>query len=215
MNEKLDMSSAENNQDPTPAATKKILTSSSSTTKLRKIPGIPIQRSWREPAEKSDDSRSSGDGDGDGYEVEEDVGDYGLGRFAYGKSEPLELNVSQDDDSIILASTLGLNRIRTRSSPLPSPLRCSSSSRNPSNIGDVGSKKGNVANKEKLRAGVEACTSQLPNLNPIHQGTHHFFLSLCRITLFTSLIFSLLLFFLSFFFVFIITLNFNVSLDSC
>ncbi|KAL1151686.1 hypothetical protein V6Z11_A09G058900 [Gossypium hirsutum] len=163
------MSSAENNQDPTPAATKKILTSSSSTTKLRKIPGIPIQRSWREPAEKSDDSRSSGDGDGDGYEVEEDVGDYGLGRFAYGKSEPLELNVSQDDDSIILASTLGLNRIRTRSSPLPSPLRCSSSSRNPSNIGDVGSKKGNVA-KEKLRAGVEACTSQLPNLNPIHQG---------------------------------------------
>ncbi|TYJ17428.1 hypothetical protein E1A91_A09G051800v1 [Gossypium mustelinum] len=163
------MSSAENNQDPTPAATKKILTSSSSTTKLRKIPGIPIQRSWREPAEKSDDSRSSGDGDGDGYEVEEDVGDYGLGRFAYGKSESLELNVSRDDDSIILASTLGLNRIRTRSSPLPSPLRCSSSSRNPSNIGDVGSKKGNVA-KEKLRAGVEACTSQLPNLNPIHQG---------------------------------------------
>ncbi|MBA0829628.1 hypothetical protein Goarm_014220, partial [Gossypium armourianum] len=168
------MSSTENNQDPTPAPTKKILTSSTSTTKLRKIPGIPIQRSWREPAEKSDDSRSSGDGDGDGdgddYEVEEDVDDYGLGRFAYGKSESLELNVSRDDDSIILASTLGLNRIRTRSSPLPSPLRCSSSSRNPSNIGDVGSKKGNVANKEKLRAGVEACTSQLPNLNPIHQG---------------------------------------------
>ncbi|MBA0587319.1 hypothetical protein Gorai_000451, partial [Gossypium raimondii] len=166
------MSSTENNQDPTPAPTKKILTSSSSTTKLRKIPGIPIQRSWREPAEKSDDSRSSGDGDGDGddYEVEEDVDDYGLGRFAYGKSESLELNVSRDDDSIILASTLGLNRIRTRSSPLPSPLRCSSSSRNPSNIGDVGSKKGNVANKERLRAGVEACTSQLPNLNPIHQG---------------------------------------------
>ncbi|TYG52839.1 hypothetical protein ES288_D09G060600v1 [Gossypium darwinii] len=164
------MSSTENNQDPTPAPTKKILTSSSSTTKLRKIPGIPIQRSWREPAEKSDDSRSSGDGDGDDYEVEEDVDDYGLGRFAYGKSESLELNVSRDDDSIILASTLGLNRIRTRSSPLPSPLRCSSSSRNPSNIGDVGSKKGNVANKEKLRAGVEACTSQLPNLNPIHQG---------------------------------------------
>ncbi|KAL1081355.1 hypothetical protein V6Z11_D09G058900 [Gossypium hirsutum] len=162
------MSSTENNQDPTPAPTKKILTSSSSTTKLRKIPGIPIQRSWREPAEKSDDSRSSGDGDD--YEVEEDVDDYGLGRFAYGKSESLELNVSRDDDSIILASTLGLNRIRTRSSPLPSPLRCSSSSRNPSNIGDVGSKKGNVANKEKLRAGVEACTSQLPNLNPIHQG---------------------------------------------
>ncbi|KAB2011899.1 hypothetical protein ES319_D09G051700v1 [Gossypium barbadense] len=164
------MSSTENNQDPTPAPTKKILTSSSSTTKLRKIPGIPIQRSWREPAEKSDDSRSSGDGDGDDYEVEEDVDDYGLGRFAYGKSESLELNVSRDDDSIILASTLGLNRIRTRSSPLPSPLRCSSSSRNPSNIGDVGSKKRNVANKEKLRAGVEACTSQLPNLNPIHQG---------------------------------------------
>ncbi|KAH1091612.1 hypothetical protein J1N35_018869 [Gossypium stocksii] len=162
------MSSTENNQDPTPAPTKKILMSSSSTTKLRKIPGIPIQRSWREPAEKSDDSRSSGDGDGDDYEVEEDVGDYGLGRFDYGKSESLELNVSRDDDSIILASTLGLNRIRTRSSPLPSPLRCSSSSRNPSNIGDVGSKKGNVANKEKLRAGVEACTSQL--LNPIHQG---------------------------------------------
>ncbi|XP_039025289.1 probable serine/threonine protein kinase IRE [Hibiscus syriacus] len=81
--------------------------------------------------------------------------------------------MSRDDDSIILASTLGLNRIRTRSSPLPSPLRCSSSSssaRKPSTFGNVGGKLGKVPNKEKLRAGIEAYTSRLPNPNPIYQG---------------------------------------------
>ncbi|KAK9028199.1 hypothetical protein V6N11_068010 [Hibiscus sabdariffa] len=148
---------------------------SSSATKLRKIPRIPIQRSWSEPLEKSDDSGSSGDGveddDDDDEEADGEVGDYGFGHFDYGKSESLEPNMSRDDDSIILASTLGLNRIRTRSSPLPSPLRCSSSSaRKPSNLGNVGVKLGKVPEKEKIRAGIEACTSQLPNLSPIDQG---------------------------------------------
>ncbi|KAK9045256.1 hypothetical protein V6N11_059143 [Hibiscus sabdariffa] len=173
------MSSTDNNQDPPPTPSERMTvplsTSSPSSlaSKLRKIPGIPIQRSWSEPAEKSDDSRSSGDGDGvedDDDEAEDEVDDYGFGHFDFGKSESLEPNMSRDDDSIILASTLGLNRIRTRSSPLPSPLRCSSASRKPSNLGNVGVKLGKVANKEKLRAGIEGCTSQLPNLYPIDQG---------------------------------------------
>ncbi|KAL4280346.1 hypothetical protein GQ457_03G013010 [Hibiscus cannabinus] len=173
------MSSTDNNQDPTtPTPTEKMTVTlstsspSSSATKLRKIPRIPIQRSWSEPPEKSDDSGSSGDDDDyDDDEADGEVGDYGFGHFDYGKSESLEPNMSRDDDSIILASTLGLNRIRTRSSPLPSPLRCSSSSaRKPSNLGNVGVKLGKVPKKEKIRAGIEACTSQLPNLNPIDQG---------------------------------------------
>ncbi|KAK8576643.1 hypothetical protein V6N13_032562 [Hibiscus sabdariffa] len=171
------MSSTDNNQDPPPTPSESMTvplstsSPSSSASKLRKIPGIPIQRSWSEPAEKSDDSRSSGDGvEDDDDEAEDEVDDYGFGHFDFGKSESLEPNMSRDDDSIILASTLGLNRIRTRSSPLPSPLRCSSAARKPSNLGNVGVKLGKVANKEKLRAGIEGCTSQLPNLYTIDQG---------------------------------------------
>ncbi|KAE8729919.1 putative serine/threonine protein kinase IRE [Hibiscus syriacus] len=171
------MSSTDNNQDqpPTPTGRMTVTLStsspSSSTSKLRKIPGILIQRSWSEPAEKSDDSRSSGDDvEDDDDEAEDEVDDYGFGLFGFSKSESLELSMGRDDDSIILASTLGLNRIRTRSSPLPSPLRCYSSSRKPSNLGNKGVKLGKVAIKEKLRAGIEGCTSQLPNLYPIDQG---------------------------------------------
>ncbi|XP_022737678.1 probable serine/threonine protein kinase IRE isoform X2 [Durio zibethinus] len=165
------MSSTDKNQDPTPTPTTitTATSSPSSTTKLRKIPPIPIQRSRSEPGEKSDDSRSSGD-DIDEVHEEED-GDFGFGYYDYGEDESFKRNMCGDDDSsIILASTLGLNRIRTRSTPLPSPLRFSSSSRKPSNLGNVGGKLGNVANKEKLCSGIETCTSQCPNLKPIDQG---------------------------------------------
>ncbi|XP_038999367.1 probable serine/threonine protein kinase IRE isoform X1 [Hibiscus syriacus] len=175
------MSSTDNNNDSTRTPTEKMTVTmstsspSSSTSKLRKIPGIPIQRSWSEPPEKSDVSGSNGDGleNDDDDEAEDEVNDYDFGHFDnYGMSESLEQNMSRDDDSIILASTLGLNRIRTRSSPLPSPLRCSSSTsaRKPSNLGNVDVKLGKVPNKEKLKEGIEAYTSQLPNPNPIYQG---------------------------------------------
>ncbi|KAE8678318.1 hypothetical protein F3Y22_tig00111427pilonHSYRG00438 [Hibiscus syriacus] len=144
------MSSTDNNQEyPTPTPTEKMTVTlstsspSSSTSKLRKILGIPIQRSWSEPPEKSDVSGSSGDGlEDDDDEAEDEVDDYDFGHFDYGKSESLEPNMSRDDDSIILASTLGLNRVKL----------------------------GKVPNKEKLRAGIESYTFQLPNLNPIYQG---------------------------------------------
>ncbi|XWS50683.1 hypothetical protein CRYUN_Cryun12cG0107400 [Craigia yunnanensis] len=166
------MSSTGDNQDQTPIPT---VSSSLSTTKLRKIPQIPIQRSQQEPAEKSDGSRSSSisnDVDEDEDEVdekEEEEDDFG--HYDFCKNELFERNMGDDNDSsIILASTLGLNHIKTRSTPLPSPLRFSSSAGTPSNPGNVGSKLGNVAKKEKLTDAIEACTSH-PNINSnIDQG---------------------------------------------
>ncbi|KAL7229553.1 hypothetical protein ACSBR2_008125 [Camellia fascicularis] len=77
--------------------------------KLRKIPPIPVRRSHSKgEIEDAND---------------EDVGD--------AESEC-------EDESIILASSLGLNHIRTRSASLPSPLRFSSSLANPSNKDEVG-----------------------------------------------------------------------------
>ncbi|XVF12359.1 hypothetical protein REPUB_Repub08aG0110200 [Reevesia pubescens] len=166
------MSSTGDSQDPTPATT---TSSSSSMSKLHKIPTITIQRSQQEPAERSDGSRSSSD-DVDHDEEDDDDDDdeddaFGFRHYSYGKNELFEGNMGGDEDSsIILASTLGLNHIKTSSTPSPSPLRFSSSTGTPSNPENVGSKLGNVANKEKLRVGVEACTSQYPNLNPIDQG---------------------------------------------
>lgn len=162
------MSSTDNNQDPTPKST--AASSSSPAIKLRKIPQIPIQRtSHQEPAKNVDGSRSSSDEDSEDEDDDDDFGNY-----HYGKNDLYERNMgSEDDSSILLASTLGLNHIRTRSTPLPSPLRFSSSAGTPSNIGNVGSSKtGNVANKEKLKVGIEAYTSD-PNIIPIDQGADH------------------------------------------
>ncbi|KAK6262182.1 hypothetical protein QUC31_007998 [Theobroma cacao] len=167
---KNDMSSTDRNQNPT--ATPTTTSSSSSMTKLRKIPPIPIQRSQRKPAEKSEGSGSSSD-DADEvddneviYEEEEaEEEDFGFG--SYDENVLVKRNMRGDNDStIILASTLGLNHIRTRSNPLPSPLRFSSSAGTPSNLGHVDSKLGSVSNKEKLISGMEACTSH-SNHSPI------------------------------------------------
>ncbi|XP_058205693.1 probable serine/threonine protein kinase IRE isoform X2 [Rhododendron vialii] len=93
--------------------------------KLRKIPPIPVRRSPGESviADRSDEEDGS---DGEGAESEEEA-------------------------SIVLASSLGLNHIRTRSAPLPSPLRFSSSGGTPSNLGnDAGTGKDGVCPKANL-----------------------------------------------------------------
>ncbi|XP_021286311.1 probable serine/threonine protein kinase IRE [Herrania umbratica] len=143
-------------------------------TKLRKIPPIPIQRSQREPAEKSEGSRSSSD-DADEvdddevvYQEEEEEEEEDFGSGSYDENVLFKRSMRGDNDStIILASALGLNHIRTRSNPLPSPLRFSSSAGTPSNLGNVDSNLGRVSNKEKLISGMEACTSH-PNHSAIN-----------------------------------------------
>ncbi|KAJ8752847.1 hypothetical protein K2173_008582 [Erythroxylum novogranatense] len=71
--------------------------------KLRKIPPIPIRRTQRHVA---DDNRSEPDDNGRVVEAEEQSG-----KRKGGENSP-----------IIMASSLGLNHIRTRSAPSPSPL---------------------------------------------------------------------------------------------
>ena len=176
------MWSANNNQDPAPTprstAPMEKTASPSSTAKLRKIPPIPIHRSQPELAEKSDGdcSRSStDDADEDDYddEYDDDFGDH----YHYNKNILYQRNIRGDNEasSIILASTLGLNHIRTRSNPLPSPLRFSSSAEAPPNPGKPGSKLGIVSNEEKESAGIEAFTCHRV-LNTSDQGTGHFLL---------------------------------------
>lgn len=81
--------------------------STSLKTKLRKIPPIPARRHPRDaPAENKAE-------EGDG----ESENDYN----------------SDDDSDFVLASSLGLNQIRTR--PSPSPLRFSSLAGEPPNLG--------------------------------------------------------------------------------
>ncbi|XP_059624828.1 probable serine/threonine protein kinase IRE [Cornus florida] len=91
----------------------------SSKAKLRKIPPIPIRRSQsrvetgEEDEEISDEDRNNGNGESTHREEEEE----------------------RPPPPIVLASSLGLNHIRTRSAPLPSPLRFSSSAGTCSNLG--------------------------------------------------------------------------------
>ncbi|XVF09682.1 hypothetical protein REPUB_Repub07fG0115900 [Reevesia pubescens] len=168
------MSSTDNNQDPSPTPTPMTTSSSSATTKLRTI------STQRSQFEKSDCNRSSSDDvdeDDDDEEEEEDEDDddddgfgFDFEYYDYRKNELLKREIGGDDDSsIILASTLGLNHIKTRCTPVPSPLRFSSSAGTPSDLGNVGTKLGNVSNKEKLRVGIQGCTSH-HNINPIDQG---------------------------------------------
>ncbi|GLT40305.1 hypothetical protein SLA2020_144500 [Shorea laevis] len=106
-------------------------TPSSSTPKLRKIPPIPIRRSNRES--ESDESASD-----------------------YEDDQEFELEQRIEGSSMILASSLGLNHIRTRSGPASSPLRFSSSVGTPSNLGNGAANIPNAGNyKEKAGAGIE------------------------------------------------------------
>ncbi|KAA8533840.1 hypothetical protein F0562_031357 [Nyssa sinensis] len=85
-----------------------------SSAKLRKIPPIPLRRS-----ESKNETAEIAEGS------DKDCGDY--------ESE-------YEKGSIVVASSLGLNHIRTRSAPLPSPLRFSSSAATPSNLGNDANK---------------------------------------------------------------------------
>lgn len=82
--------------------------------KLRKIPPIPVRRS---------------------------SGEAGIADGEEGGSGGVEGAESEEEASIVLASSLGLNHIRTRSAPLPSPLRFSWVG-TPSNLGGNGADTG-------------------------------------------------------------------------
>lgn len=102
--------------------------SSSSVAKLRKIPAIPLLR---------DSISNAGDSDSDEeYDLDED--------FPY---EP-------DDSSIIMASSLGLNHIRTRSGPLPQRTLAAGM---PSDLGET--------SRTNATAGIES--------EPKHSSTDH------------------------------------------
>ncbi|KAF5959868.1 hypothetical protein HYC85_001077, partial [Camellia sinensis] len=79
-------------------------------------------------------------------EAEEDPSDSGSPGHSKGEIEDAndedvgDAESECEDESIILASSLGLNHIRTRSASLPSPLRFSSSLANPSNKDEVGTR---------------------------------------------------------------------------
>ncbi|KAG6746373.1 hypothetical protein POTOM_050913 [Populus tomentosa] len=102
--------------------------SSPSSFKLRKIPPIPIRR-IRKPEAPLNDTESINNDDGD----DTDGGDKNDDK------EKLEKrNYKADENSpIIMASALGLNHIRTRSLPIPSPLRFSSSAATSSYLGNA------------------------------------------------------------------------------
>lgn len=92
--------------------------------KLRKIPPIPNRRNHRE---ESVDNKEEEEGDG---ESEND-------------------DVSDDDSDFILAASLGLNQIRTRSSP--SPLRFTSLAGEPPNLGNDAKKDKDAAEARPKR----------------------------------------------------------------
>lgn len=96
------------------AATSSPTQPSPSRAKLRKIPPIPIRRSPRHLVEVNEESEEEGDDD------EEDDDD--------------DFTERKGTTPILLAASLGLNHIRTRSAP--SPLRFSSSACTPLNLGE-------------------------------------------------------------------------------
>ncbi|KAL6131880.1 hypothetical protein ACLB2K_070253 [Fragaria x ananassa] len=98
-------SAADTNADP--AAASSPTHASPSRAKLRKIPPIPIRRNPRHLAEVNEESEEEEEGDDDDDEDEDDFRE------------------RRETTPILLAASLGLNHIRTRSAP--SPLRFSSS----------------------------------------------------------------------------------------
>ncbi|KAM7266387.1 hypothetical protein ACFE04_004284 [Oxalis oulophora] len=171
-------------QDP---STSSCTPSSTRSSKLRKIPPIPVQRNNKNNGSDDDEEEDSGDdanNEDDSQPIIVDDVDDG--------------NISSSSDTtsfsspIILASSLGLNHIRTRSAPSPSPLRFFSSAGTPSNIADVvcSKEKASVVDtKLKLGMSHNQSTSSLepckkvawsqsrslrnPSLlNPVLEGTH-------------------------------------------
>ncbi|CAK7337072.1 unnamed protein product [Dovyalis caffra] len=118
-----DPSSSASKTMPSPSPSTLNSSSSSSSFKLRKIPPIPIRRSPLNDTE----SINNDDGDDTNYRDENDA------KEKLGKGNDKE----DDNTPIIMASALGLNHIRTRSLPIPSPLRFSSSAGTPSCLGNA------------------------------------------------------------------------------
>ncbi|CAN0891583.1 Probable serine/threonine protein kinase IRE, partial [Linum grandiflorum] len=161
--------SAENAEPST--ATGSSSASTPTSYKLRKIPPIPLRRLHRSDAAEltlddfTDFSRNNREDDeddeedeGGGVEVSEEEDD---------DDSVAELQDSDGKTPIILPSSLGLNHIRTRSAPSPSPLRFSSSAGMPLKISN--SKESRNAKEEKGR--TEARTkakmnNQIPPMDP-------------------------------------------------
>jgi hypothetical protein len=127
---------------PSPSTLNSSSSSSPSSFKLRKIPPIPIRR-IQKPEAPLNDTESINNDDGD----DTDCGDKN-------DKEKLEKrNYKADENSpIIMASALGLNHIRTRSLPIPSPLRFSSSAATPSYLGNA---QVNNNNNDEVKTGVD------------------------------------------------------------
>ncbi|KAJ7949610.1 putative Kinase [Quillaja saponaria] len=122
-------------KDPAPDTPSTSTPTSATEYKLRKIPPIPIRRVPRD----------------------EDV------EFAYGKEareeEDEDTERSVDDSSILLASSLGLNQIRTRLAP--SPLWRTTSVGTPSNLGnDISKVEDRVDGRPKSSHQIEAPLEQ-------------------------------------------------------
>ncbi|XP_038686780.1 probable serine/threonine protein kinase IRE isoform X2 [Tripterygium wilfordii] len=137
-------SSSSMNQDPSSSA--------STPCKLRKIPPIPLRRGQRDDSTDIEDNVD--DTEEEEEEEEEEV-----------EEEDDDFPGPDEDTPIILAAALGLNHIRTRSAPSPSPLRFSSTAGTPSNLG-------NRARKEKAGAAepIPGWATPHHQPNPMEQG---------------------------------------------
>ncbi|KAJ6375124.1 hypothetical protein OIU77_000156 [Salix suchowensis] len=145
--------------------------SSPSSFKLRKIPPIPVRRIQKPNAPLNDsESINIDDGSDTDYNSRNDD-----------KEIMEERDLTTDENPpIILASTLGLNHIRTRSLPVPSPLRFSSSAGTPSYLGNaqVNNKEDKTGFETRLGGGEKVSWSHSKplrthsQLNPATEGNH-------------------------------------------
>ncbi|KAJ6882891.1 serine/threonine protein kinase IRE [Populus alba x Populus x berolinensis] len=154
---------------PSPSPSTLNPSSSPSSFKLRKIPPIPIRRIQKTDAPLHDtESINNEDGSETYYDSRND-----------GKEILEERNCKTDKNSpIIMASALGLNHIRTRSLPVPSPLRFSSSAGTPSYLenAQVNNKEDKTDVETRLAGGEKVSWSHSKpwrthsQLNPAMEG---------------------------------------------
>ncbi|CAL1405176.1 unnamed protein product [Linum trigynum] len=136
--------STENGKPPTTTVSSSASSPSSISYKLRKIPPIPLRRMHRsDAAELTLDDFTDFSGNNEEDEEEEEDGQE--------EDSGFELRDPNDKSPIILPSSLGLNHIRTRSVPTPSPLRFSSSAGMPLKV---------PSSKDRSNAKEEKCRGQ-------------------------------------------------------
>ncbi|XP_008234378.2 PREDICTED: probable serine/threonine protein kinase IRE [Prunus mume] len=121
---------------------------SPSRAKLLKIPPIPIRRSPRHTIHEDEEFEEFEEEDDD--DDDDDDEEY---------EDQVRTERKTDDAPIVLASSLGLNHIRTRSAP--SPLRFSSSVCTPSNFGDE-------SNKVKYTVKPKPKFTPIQPVKPVH-----------------------------------------------